>query len=71
MGDWSCERVVMVTSDHDEVENDQRRLLERKSKYIQMHDYIRHEAPVQDGVTSEFASVRWKLIQKFIFTVKF
>lgn len=30
VGDWSCERVVMVTSDHDEVENDQRRLLERE-----------------------------------------
>lgn len=28
MGDWSCERVVMVTSDHDEAENDQRQLLE-------------------------------------------
>lgn len=29
MGDWSYERVVMVTSDHDEVGNDQRRLLEK------------------------------------------
>lgn len=26
MGDWSSEGVVMVTSDHDEVENDQKRL---------------------------------------------
>lgn len=24
VGDWSCERVVMATSDHDEVENDQK-----------------------------------------------
>lgn len=24
VGDWSYERVVMVTSDHDELENDQR-----------------------------------------------
>ncbi len=71
VGDWSYERVVMVTSDHDEVEDDQRRLLERKCKYIQIHDYIRHEAPMQDSVTSEFASVWWKPVQKFIFTVKF
>lgn len=26
VGDWSSEGVVMVTSDHDEVENDQKRL---------------------------------------------
>lgn len=49
VGDWSYERVVMVTSDHDEVVNDQERLLERKCKYIQMiHNYIRHEMPIQD-----------------------
>lgn len=26
VGDWSSEGVVMVTGDHDEVENDQKRL---------------------------------------------
>lgn len=53
MGDWSYERVVMVTSDHDEVGNDQRRLLERKCKHIQkMHNCMRREMPVQETVTS-------------------
>lgn len=57
MGDWSYERVVMVTSDHDEVEDDQRRLLERKCKYIQMiRNHIRHEMPIQDGVGPEPAT---------------
>lgn len=28
VGDQSCERVVMVTGDHDEDESDRRRLLE-------------------------------------------
>ena len=57
MGDWSYERVVMVTSDHDEVENDQRRLLERKYKHIQkLHNYIRHKMPIQDSITSELAT---------------
>lgn len=57
MGDWSYERVVMVTSDHDEVENDQRRLWERKCKHIQMiRNHIRHEMPIQDGVRSEQAT---------------
>lgn len=54
VGDWSYERVVMVTSDHDEVENDQRRLLERKCKYTQkMHHFIGRETPIRDGLTYE------------------
>lgn len=49
VGDWSYERVVMVTSDHDEGENDQGRLLERKCKYIQkMYNLVRHETQIQD-----------------------
>lgn len=52
VGDWSYEGVVMVTSDHDEVENDQRRLLERKCKYIQkMHNLIRHDVAARGGIT--------------------
>lgn len=34
VGDWSYESVVMVTSDHNEVESDQRRLLEKKCQSI-------------------------------------
>lgn len=32
MGDWSYERVVMVTSDHDEVENDQRQTFGKRKQ---------------------------------------
>jgi len=47
----------MVTSDYDEVENDQRRPFERKCKNIQkILDVLRQEIPLQDNVKPELAT---------------